>query len=203
MPTPNALPFVVLFAVLPALSGCEMDPADPCVGPFGAPQISRLLRPFAGSWTFDKAATLRARSGTDSGATDEPQTDNPQGGDVHPDMVITGNVAVFKDVVHSEYWFFALHPHDGKVCGKAWHHEDRFDPGDMSKCGVRFELRDDRLRFEVRMKEAAPEVDDPDLTTVPPIEVASAADCDAEALSGGGWTPWSIYIFTRARPDSR
>ena len=48
-------------------------------------------------------------------------------------MVIKGNRAELSGFPAGEYHFFALHTHGQQVCGKAWHHEDRYDPGDMSK----------------------------------------------------------------------
>ena len=65
---------------------------------------------------------------------------------MHNDMKISGNCAAVRSGVPSaEYRLFATHEHGGKVCGKAWHHEDRFDPGDMSKCYVRLSIIDNRM----------------------------------------------------------
>src|SRR5262249_4582265 len=141
--------------------------AGPAGGPFGAPAESGLLAPLAGRWDFDFEKTLDTQ--TAGGATAE-QIDrlrklyagNPPLGKMHPDMTITGNEAVCTGTPTGEYRFFAMHQHDGKLCGKAWHHEDRFDPGDMSKCYVRLKLDVDRLVFELRMQEVM-DFNDPDL----------------------------------------
>ncbi len=118
-------------------------------------------------------------------------------------MLITGNEAVCAESPPSEYRFFALHRHGGKICGKAWHHEDRFDPGDVSKCYVRFELRDDRLYFSLRMKESMPDVNDPELSTHLQVELGSPADCDADNPGGDDWGSWSMYAFARVPPRGR
>lgn len=108
-------------------------------GPFGAPNRSVLLEPFAGGWTCDLEQTLQAQR--EAGVTDEVieqqrrlLASNPAFSKIHPDLKINGDQAVGDD--HSEYRFFRMHQHGDYVCGNAWHHEDRFDPGDMSKCYV-------------------------------------------------------------------
>ena len=96
-----------------------------------------------------------------------------------------------------EYRFFSMHEHDGKICGKAWHHEDRYDPGDMSKCYVRLWIENDELHFQFRMQALLPEMSDPDLTSSPPTEGGSAQTCDAERPAGDGWSNWATYVYTR------
>ena len=90
-----------------------------------------------------------------------------------------------------------MHQHNGKICGKAWHHEDRFDPGDMSKCFVRLSIIDNRLQFEIKMLEDSLDPADPDLNPSPPIDLESAAKCDAEKPVPGDSSRWSTFIFTR------
>ena len=122
---------------------------------------------------------------------------HPQFGRMHPDMTITGNEAVCAGTPTAEYRFFAVHQHNGKICGKAWHHEDRFDPGDMSKCFVRLSIIDNRLQFEIKMLEDSLDPADPDLNPSPPIDLESAAKCDAEKPVPGDSSRWSTFIFTR------
>ena len=187
-----------VLAAMAGLSGCGADMA----GPFGAPAESRLLSPFAGQWAFDFEKTLDAQKA--AGATDKKieklrklYARNPQFGKMHSDMTITGNEAVCSGLPPAEYWFFAMHEHDGKVCGKAWHHEDRFDPGDMSKCYVRLALKDDDLHFEMRMQEGLPDLNDPDLHSSAPAEGGSAAECDADNPAGKDWTEWTTFVFVK------
>ncbi len=90
-----------------------------------------------------------------------------------------------------------MHEHDGKACGKAWHHEDRFDPGDMSKCYVRLSVKDNHLHFEMRMKDGLPDLHDPELLSTPPAEAGSAAACDADKPAGKEWSEWTTFVFAR------
>jgi hypothetical protein len=197
------LRFVWLPAFVPAILGCGADAARPGGGPFGAPAESRLLAPLAGHWIFDFEKTLAAQKA--GGATDE-QIDNlrklygdsPQLRKMHPDMTISGNEAVCSGTPAGEYRFIALHEHSGKMCGKAWHHEDRSDPGDMSKCYVRLKVEDDCLSFELRMQEV-PDLDDPDLRSTPPAEADPAAACDADHPAGTDWSEWTTFVFVRKR----
>lgn len=202
----------LVWAALPLIvSGCGMEAtpggAGPGAGaasesgPFGPPSNSRLLSPFAGAWRFDLEKTLAAQK--DGGAGEEElasirklYADNPQLGAMHADLTITGNEAVGAD--GCEYRLFAMHEHDGIICGKAWHHEDRFDPGDMSKCYVRLKTKDNLLYLEVKMKDGLPDLNDPDLVSEsPPAEGGSPASCDAESPSGNDWSGWTTYVFTR------
>ena len=98
---------------------------------------------------------------------------------LHADMSINGNVAVLKGSPEGEYFFFAVHPHGQWLCGKAWHHEDRHDPGDMTKCYVRLELKDQDLHLSVRMEDSD-NPNDPDLTKLP-AAAGSAGTCRADA----------------------
>lgn len=192
--------FIGLLALLSALCGCG-GAAGPEGGPFGTPTESRLLAPVAGRWNFDFEKTLDVQKA--GGATAE-QIDNlrklyagnPQLRKMHPDMTITGNEAVCTETPTGEYRFFAMHEHDGKLCGKAWHHEDRFDPGDMSKCYVRLKIDGDRLVFELRMQEVA-DLNDPDLGATLPPDTDSADKCDADHPPGSDWSDWTTFVFVR------
>jgi len=175
--------------------------AAPGEGPFGPPGQSALLSPFAGTWVLDLDKTLEAHQA--AGASDEQigairafYAQNPQFGGMLSEMTITGNEAVGKD--GSEYRFFGMHEHDGKICGKAWHHEDRYDPGDMSKCYARLKLDDGLLYLEVKMKDGLPDLNDPDFLSSPlPAEGGSPATCDADAPAGADWDEWTTHVFAR------
>jgi hypothetical protein len=189
---------VLLVPICIAAIGCGQDPAS---GPFGPPRSSALMTPFAGKWSFEFDKTLDAEKA--AGASDEEiaQTRkmyaaNPALGKMHPDLTFDGNVAVGAGTVTSEYRFFGMHKHGAKICGKAWFHEDRFDPGDMSKCYVRLEIVDGRLHMEVNMKEDMPDENDPDLASEPPVE-GDAAKCDVETQAGKKPDDWMTYVFSR------
>lgn len=197
---------VIVFLVLLAGGGCGVN--GPGVGggagdegPFGPPAKSALLAPLAGTWVLDVENTLGAQKA--AGASEEQvaalrefYARSAQFGGMFSEMTIAGNEAVGKD--GSEYRFFAMHPHDGKICGKAWHHEDRHDPGDMSKCYARLKLDGTLLYLEVKMKDGLPDLNDPDLASSPlPAEGGSAATCDADAPAGTDWGEWSTTVFAR------
>jgi hypothetical protein len=120
--------------------------------------------------------------------------------------VITGNQAVGSGIPSEEYDFFAIHQHGNKVRGKAWHHEDRSDPGDMTKCYVRMAMVVNRLQLEVRTSGRSPDLSDPDMAALlaqnqssPPVDLDTSAKCDADKPANGQWTPWTIAVFTRSR----
>jgi len=175
--------------------GCTPTSSD---GPFGPANASPLLSQFAGRWVFEFDKSLAAQKA--AGVTDEQiaqlrklYTDNPILGKMHPDLTIRGDTAVGAGTPSSEYRFFAMHNHDGKVCGKAWPHEDRFDPGDMSKCYVRLSIVDGDLHLEVNMLDGLPDVNDPDLLSTPAVE-GKLSKCDANKQKP---RDWAIYVFSR------
>jgi hypothetical protein len=154
-----------------------------------------LLAPFAGRWIFDFDKTHSSVG--NAGTADEAITL----GDLHPDINITGDVVLYADdmfdgQISSEYRLFAMHQHGDKVCGKARFHEDRFDPGDMSKCYVRLTLNDDTLQMEIRMQDGWPADNDPDLSDSLAVESGSIEECDANN-PGTDWSDWMTYVFTR------
>jgi hypothetical protein len=124
---------------------------------------------------------------------------------MHPDITISGDVVLCAGLFNSEYRLFGMHPHGEKVCGKAWHHEDRFDPGDMSKCYVRLQLVEGALHMEVRMLDGNPDDNDPDLQATLPVEGGSADACDADNPAPvqdvgnrmNEWSEWTTYVFTK------
>jgi hypothetical protein len=177
----------------------------------GKPRPSALLAPFAGTWVFDFDKTTDAHQA--AGASKEEierlrkmYAQDPRLGRLHADLVITGNQAVGSGIPSEEYDFFAIHQHGNKVCGKAWHHEDRNDPGDMTKCYVRMAKVENRLQLEVRMSGGSSDLSDPDIAALlaqnpspPPVDLDTSAKCDADKPASGQWTPWLIYVFTRSR----
>jgi hypothetical protein len=177
-----------LFVILAALAiGCETKNN---VGPFGPAENSPLLAPFAGKWTFDFEKTLAIQKA--AGMTDEQIeqarqifADSPDLGKMHPDLKIHGNVAVGAGTPTMEYRFFSMHDHSGKVCGKAWHHEDRDDPGDMSKCYVRLSIVNGELHMDVNMLDDL-DLDDPDLQSLPGGE-GDASKCDVDKQDADNW----------------
>jgi hypothetical protein len=180
-------------------------------GPLGKPRPSALLAPFAGTWVFDFDKTIDAQQA--AGASKEEierlrkmYAQDPRLGRLHADLVITGNQAAGSGIPSEAYDFFAIHQHGNKVCGKAWHHEDRYDPGDMTKCYFRMAMVENRLQLEVRMSGRSSDLSDPDLAALlarnpssPPVDLDTSAKCDADKPASGQWTPWLIYVFTRSR----
>jgi hypothetical protein len=191
----------LLTIVVPLMSGIGCG-GNLNQGPFGPPRQSTLLVPFAGNWTCDFEKTIEAQRA--AGASDEEIAQlrklDPQHRafrKLYPDLNFSGDLAVGHD--NSEYRFFSMHQHGDEVCGKAWHHEDRFDPGDMSKCYVRLMIKDDCLYMREKMKDGNPDLDDPDLLSTPPPEGGSTADCKADQPGEPDWSDWFIYVFTRKK----
>lgn len=154
------------------------------------------MLPFAGAWQFDTEQTLAAQEA--AGVSEEQIAqmrsilENPQFALLHPDLTFDGPVATGAGLLSCEYRFFGMHTHDGKLCGMAWHHEDRHDPGDMSKCYIRLSIVDNNLHMEVKMLEGLPNLNDPDL--VEPSLTGDVANCQAEKIPG----TWMLCVFTRS-----
>lgn len=181
--------------VAAGLSGCAPGNGAPV-----AAEDSPLLAPFQGQWRCDIEQTLAARKA--GGASDDAigairalLDRDPKMFRLHPDLTITDVLATGDESPVSEYRFFGLHRHDDLVCGKAWHHEDRHDPGDMSACRVRLRLVDGRLHLAVRMQDGLPDLNSPDLVSMP-VE-GDASRCDADSPSGPDWGGWETYVFHR------
>jgi hypothetical protein len=198
-------------------------------GVFGAPVQVSLLGPFQGQWHFDFDRTMatwerqsvspetiahtrsfRAKMQSMEVPPEVEKALKSQGIDVQTwressanlvqDLNLTGHVATGSGFPSEEHRFFALHEHDGVVCGKAWHHEDRFDPGDMSKCHIKLRLQDGQLHLDVKMYEDV-DISDPDLIGSPPI-VMDAKDCDAPDAMSPDRNGWSTYVFVRSPTGS-
>ncbi len=190
----------VLLAACTWVAGCGVIGLGE--GPFGPPLPSKLLEPFAGNWSFDIDRTAEAwkaagASDADVAALRQQHQASKVFALVHPDISIQGNEAVGAGMLSTEYRFYAMHPHDGKICGKAWFHEDRYDPGDMSKCLVRLSRDGDLLRLEVRESEASADPDDPEVENVPPPDSGAAAGCETLKADDRSWSPWEIFVFRK------
>ncbi len=182
------------------LAGCE--PTDSGLE-FGTSADRALLEPYAGEWKcdFEKTLEVRREAGVDEAEIEQLQAffeHNPQFGNLHADLTISGSEAIGDGIPSSQYSFYALHEHDGRLCGKAWHHEDRHDPGDMSKCYVRITIDADELRLSVRTQDGFPDLSDLDLD--PSARTAATAEtCDAESPPGENWSEWTEYVFVRSK----
>ena len=185
-----------------------------------------ILEPFQGKWQFDQERTLtqwqaegtpeeeitriRELYGNLAEADVPPESRKAlraAGVDanqfmksmarMHPDLTFQGHVAICDGFPSGEYRLFSVHKHDQQVCGKAWHHEDRFDPGDMSKCCVKLEMEGEEFHFQVRMQEGLPQGNDPDLRETLPILAGSESACDADSPAGRDWGEWTTYVLVR------
>lgn len=156
-----------------------------------------LLQPFQGAWSFDvnKTLTLWQSQGVPAQQIAQARA-FAQSFPLHGDIELDQNVATIHHVVEGEYYFFALHQHNQWVCGKAWHHEDRYDPGDMAKCYVRLEDVNGDLHLSIRVQDGWPPLNDPDLTNMP-VQAGSASACPADTAPNPPWSPWQTYVFTR------
>jgi hypothetical protein len=119
-------------------------------------------------------------------------------GKMHADLKFAANAATGAGLPACEYRFFNLHKHGETVCGKAWHHEDKDDPGDMSKCYVQLSLVNGELHLKLRMQDGAVDLEDPDFDDPPKIVNEAAAEkCDADKPAGKDWDDWTTYVFVR------
>ena len=185
-----------------------------------------MLKPFQGKWRFDQQRTLAQWEAEGMGKEElarvrdsyrrlaeteipaqaqealraagvDPNNLAESMGRMHPDLTFEGHVAICNGFPAGEYRLFGIHEHDEYVCGKAWHHEDRFDPGDMSKCYVRLAIEGGNLHLQMRMQDGLPDLSDPDLTDKLPILAGSASTCDADDPAGKDWSEWTTYVFVR------
>ena len=198
----------LIVALLMVAAGCDESaspsaktaPAGPSVtaGPFGPPTALAIMKPFDGYWKFNLEKTLAQwkADGVAAKEIDEARA-LAKSFPLHADMTIAGDTAVLHERNEGEYHFYALHPHGRWVCGKAWHHEDRNDPGDMSKCLTRLEIRDAELYLTLRDHEDAADPNDPEVASAPPL-AGSASTCTSDAQTDPAWSPWRSYIFERA-----
>jgi hypothetical protein len=181
------------------LVGCK-----PAGGGGGAPAAPAatpaILQPFQGNWRFSLTKTLAQWQADGVPAAEIAQAKAlAVSFPLHPDMSICGTRAILVGgrPVEGSYDFFALHPHNAwPACGKAWHHEDRHDLGDMDKWCVRLQIKAGDLHMPLRGDENPPNMNDPDIVTAPPL-AGSAATCTADGLANPPWSPWRTYVFQR------
>lgn len=155
-----------------------------------------LLQPFQGAWKFDLNKTLALWQSQGVSAQQIAQAQSfAQMYPLHGDIELTQNVATIHGVVEGEYYFFAQHQHNQWVCGKAWWHEDRHDPGDMAKCYTRLEIINGDLHLSMRLEDGLPALNDPDLVTMP-VQSGSVTNCQADGAPNPPWSPWQTLVFT-------
>lgn len=206
------------------------DPGDSIV--FGPPAQVDLLDPYQGRWKFDFERTMAvwksqgvpeerieaARQFTEQLRTTEipphlkralklqdidPEAWWEERARLHPDFRLDGHVATGESLSRAEYRFFGLHEHDGVLCGKAWHHEDRFDPGDMSKCYVNLRRTGDELHLDVFFVEESVDLNDPDLVGSPQLTLGPGEQCTAPAEDRTDLMAWTTYVFVRPSVTNR
>jgi hypothetical protein len=160
--------------------------------------VTPIMQPFAGSWRFSLAKTLAQWQAEGVPAAEIAQAKTVAASfPLHPDLAITGDTCVLSPLpLAGEYKFFALHPHNRWVCGTAWHHEDRNDPGDMDKQLTRLRLAGADLHLALRSHADAADPNDPDVNATPTL-AGSAATCTADAVADPPWSPWRTYVFER------
>jgi hypothetical protein len=211
------------------LSGCsdpfgknaELDnaaaPNENGNGVFGPPIKVQLLEPFQGQWDCDRAATFalwKSQGKNDSvksteefekhmddefAKSHEPAIRELRRDSPHGDITIKGNIIFGRGALAEEHDLFALHAHGSVVCGKAWFHEDRNDPGDMSKVWIRLELVGDELRIHIKDGES-PEQEDADLLERPTLVDASKCETANDKVES---QLWNSYVFRRPAQKSK
>jgi hypothetical protein len=206
--------YCLVMACALCAAGCSRDGATG-EGPFGPPQRAAILEQFQGKWVCDRDKTYAVWSEqgkqTAVEATkkiEEAFSANPQLAGVqlpHPNIAIDGNSIVGDGVVSQEYDLFALHKHGDVVCGKAWHHEDRHDPGDMSKVWVRLSVVGNELHLCVKHDEpldgVSANVADPDFVNfqaMRELQVEGDASRCETANDDVRSEMWTTYVFARS-----
>lgn len=208
MSCPHSFSICLVAITFLSLCGCDGNSLVPGQGtagaePFGPPDRPVMLAPFEGDWTFNLEKTLEAREASGASPKEIEQARKMHSlmsayGGLHGNLAITGTVLTSAGQIPSEYLLFSMHKHGDTVCGKAWHHEDRHDPGDMSKCRVQMKLQKDRLLLKIRWQASSVNLNDPDLTNPEIINPAAASTCDSDTLPDGpdaDWSPWNVFIF--------
>ena len=207
--------------LLATIVGCGSRSGDrPDSGPFGRHNDVKLLEPFQGAWTVNEDRTFDVWRRQGKGKAVEQTKEmrkrfaeqkekesalargalNLTGIDaalkqLHPDLAITGDTFVGRGFLSQEYRLFAIHNHGPIVCAKAWFHEDRHDPGDMSKCWVRLERVGDEFHFHVKHEDDSADTEkDPDLKHMPTLVDAKSCEVAGEKLES---QDWMTVVFVR------
>jgi len=189
------------------LLGCDRNSSNvsspsssSATGYGGSPAAAALPKPYQGKWNFNlqKTLALWKSQGVSQKELNEAQARTAIT-PLHPDMTLQGDIAILNGgAAEGEYAFYALHAHPQFACGKAWHHEDRHDPGDMDKYVVRLQRHDADLWLSARVPEDAADPSDPEVASPPPL-AGSATTCTADTLKDPPWSPWRTYIFDPVR----
>jgi hypothetical protein len=205
---PRYLPLILLAIV--AL-GCDQSaststsaPASSASGgasPAGGSTAANvpILAPFKGNWNYNDAKTMAYWKAAKIPAAEIAAVQKmKQLAAAHPNMALGGDLAILHGPgpMEGQYQFYALHAHPQFICGKAWHHEDRHDPGDMDKYLVRLELKDTDLYLSIRAHQDAADPSDPEIVTMPVLG-GSLSTCTADAEKDPPWSAWRTYIFDR------
>ncbi len=179
----------LLLLALALLVGCDSRTAE----------IEAVLAPYQGDWQFSLSNTIQRwmADGVPQDQIDVIRESADGRHALHPNLRLRRNFAVLPGDGEGSYEFYALHQHAGVLCGKAWHHEDRHDPGDMSKCVVRLELRGAELHLSVRMQVDPPDPSDQEIIHMP-LAGGAAESCAVDDLPTSEWSPWETYVFQRA-----
>ncbi len=197
--------------------GNAAEPNENGNGVFGPPIKVRLLDPFQGQWDCDRAGTFALWKSQGKGdrvqsaeefekhldkefakkhdpTLTELRRDSP-----HCDITIKGNIIFGRGALAEEHDLFALHAHGSVVCGKAWFHEDRHDPGDMSKVWIRLELVGDELRIHIKDGDF-PDQEDADMLERPTLVDASKCETAKEKVESQAW---NSFVFRRPAQRSK
>jgi len=158
-----------------------------------------ILAPFKGKWNYNHAKTMAYWKAIGISTNEIAEVNKVAAAfPPHPNMTLGGDLAVLHGpATEGQYQFYALHQHPQFVCGKAWHHEDRQDPGDMDKYLVRLELRDGNLYLSIRVNDDAADPNDPEVANAPTLG-GDAKTCTADSQRDPPWSPWRTYIFDPA-----
>jgi len=189
--------------LLPAGCSKRRSQSQVATSPTGAGVANvPILAPYQGNWRVDpkKTVALWLSQGTSQAEiSNDLASIRKLGMPLHLDLHVQGNVAVepwpaIRAGVEGEYLFFALHSEGPGVCGKAWRHENRADPGNhIHKLYIRLQIKDGDLWLSEREQEDV-NPDDPELATMP-VTAGSAATCIADKAPAAEWSPWVTYIF--------
>ncbi len=191
-------------------------------GPFGRHTDVKLLDRFRGEWTINEERTFDVwRRQGKADAVEQTKAMRKRLAEVqeresatnraalkltgveaalrrlHADLSVSGDTFVGHGFLSEEYRLFAIHQHGEIVCAKAWFHEDRHDPGDMSKCWVRLERVGDEFHFHVKSQDDSADIEkDPDLTSMPTLVSAKSCEVAGDKFES---TEWTTYVFVRPR----
>jgi hypothetical protein len=179
---------LLIVGALGFIGGCESQtgPSATSGTDWGAPFQDSLLEPFQGEWTFHN----------------RPETEQDSAKSFHvsggPDLRIDGHIITEQTPMGSEFRLFELHEHDGRVCGKAWFHEDPHDPGDMSKVFVTLAIDNNTLTLRIHHPTHSVDINDPDLKHANPVISKTPSLCPVAAVDDSDSEGWDVVNYIRA-----